>query len=317
MMQLPLNTIKFLLKIFLACCLVVVLSLPVLHRASVTFLQDMIRLHGAAITGTALSVTETQLDWRHRAVHVDGMDIANPAVAGNQPNGLAAHLVDCTMRLSVLVQPDWHANGLMPPVLLLDSIGVGQLTLAYDIDTEGENLHALRTRLATVAGDVLRDRLNATANTSGASVENARQLFIVDSLKVAGIRIEGRSIQNPSRNKIIALGDIELRDVGRMENGITFEEIIDQLSRVLMDSVDREALAQGLIEIKPVAVPVQEESVVKKRRKIVREARDDVADSSAAEPAPQEGKTKRFFKEVGGGFKQVGKGIGNLFKRDK
>ncbi|HQQ63642.1 MAG TPA: hypothetical protein PLF22_08710 [Pseudomonadales bacterium] len=277
----------------------------------------MIQLHGSSIAGTGVTVAGADVDWRQHRLLLRALDIANMVADGKPATDgslLAIHASGCTAQLSSLVKLDWHARGVLPKVLQFDSMGLDQVTLAYDIDSEGENLHSLRNRLSMVAGNAMKDRINAVTGTPTTAEENPAQLFIVDSLKISGIRIDARSAQNPSRNKMIALNDVTLRDVGRMEGGVTAEEIIDQLSRVLAETVDREVLAQGVIVIKPVVVQTQEDIVVKKRRKAIRES---AAEPEPTEPAPAEGKTRKFFKEVGTGFKQVGKGIGNLFKRDK
>jgi hypothetical protein len=260
-------------------------------------------------------VAGVQVDWGQKSLVVNSLDVANftADVKAASDARLVLHVATCNAQLSGLARPDWGAKSLMPSILVFDSMGMDKVTLSYDIDSEGGNMRSLSDRLSVVAGNAMKNRLNAIA----AGGDQNSQLFIIDALNASDIRVEARSIQNPSRNKVITIQDVILRDIGRLENGISFDEVVDKVSRILIENVEREVLAQGVIEIKPVIAPTTEETVVKKRRKVSREYRDANVEPEPAQQAPAGGKTKKFFKEVGGGFKQVGKGIGNLFRRDK
>ena len=296
---------KVIFKILLACGLLVWLALPAMREAENVFLQDMVQLHGASLTGVAVSAAGTAIDWRQKTLRIATLEVANTGAYSKLTHTAvsALHAGDCSLQLPAATGFDRSTHSFLPSVLPVELLEMRQVVLYYDIDSEGGNLRDLRMPVSAAASIGLKDRINAAANGG----ELLMPLFRADMVRVTEIQVDARSMQNPSRNKVFPMRELVLRDVGKLENGVTFAEVVDRTSRALMDEVQREALAQGVIEIKRPVVPKDES--VKKRRATVA---DETEDASAEK---QEGGVKKAAHSVGKGFKDLGHGISRGFKQ--
>ncbi len=296
---------KNLLKLIVALALLVWGVVAAVQRALPVWLQDIVALQAPVLTGSAAGVEHAAVDWRQRVVSYSGVRIDNPTVF---PQDFPlARVATLAVVLPADFEPDWHRDSLLPAVLPIESLTLDDVLLDYDMDTEAGNLRNVRERINRAAVEGMRQRLNASGNVDAVMP----QLVDVKQLRISGIQVNAHGESRPERQKKFLLPDVILENPGA--GAVTPAEIVDVATRALMDSVQVQALAQGVVE----PPKVEDETRGGVRQRTVRRSAADDEGFQQQEQPQSEGKGKKFFKEVGSGFKQVGKGIGNLFKRDK
>lgn len=282
------------------------------QRALPVWLADMVSVHGPAITRTATDVARAQFDLPTRQLRYEELRVAG---VRNYPATLGA--LDAE---SVVVQmpPDFALDfsrpSLLPPVQAVDSVTLDGVTLYYDIDSEGGNLRQLRLRISDAAAEGMRQRLNAR-NRGEEAAAASPQRVIVNALALTGIQVRARSVDNQDRQKTFLVGDIRMRDIGKATEGATWPEVIDLVSRRLVDDIHREALLQGVIE------PPRVEIVTPGRDATRRPARSTRSDGTAADETAGDtsgdssGNGNGTIKDIGQGVKKIGREFGKGIRR--
>lgn len=117
-------------------------------------------------------------------------------------------------------------------------------------------------------------------------------------MQVSGIKVDARSQKTPERSKTFFISDMAFTDVGVQEGGVTSAEILDRVTRSIVDRVDAEAEKHGLIETKA----PQSDGRPSRKRSVV--SQDDGAEVPSGKSSP--GKALR---SIGTGIKKTSQDI--------
>lgn len=288
---------KILLKILLVLPLVLWLVWSAVAQGVPLFLQDMAYLHASIMTGREVSSSRPEIDWRQRRLQWPDWKIA-----AAQPAGPAlVTIANIEIQMPIDFQPIFERAAMLPSPLHLDLIAVDGVVLDYDVDSDAASLRSLRLQLSTAASNGLRDRLNA-----GSRGAELLQLLIVNRLQVRNIKVQARSAGEPLWSKTFAVGNLSFDRIGASEGGVTVAEIGDRVCRIMMDEVQRQAILQG------VADNGEGDS-----RKKLRGARDGGAGSDLQDDVDRDenGRVKKAAQAVGQGFKDLGRGFKQGWKK--
>jgi hypothetical protein len=291
---------KTLLKIFFAFVVFAGLFGSAIGIGVRIFLADVVSSHGMALLGAPFSVSNPEIDYRAKSIIWPDWKIVN-AVGSNAVSPIVS-VSSVTIQLPLDFALDWRFAGLVPSPMHIKTVTIDGIILSYDIDAEAESLNVLKRRISAAAETAMRDRLNAVTKD-----QNANQSFIIDELILSGIAIDAYSILSPEKKQRISVKQIGLGGLGVEEQGLYASEIVDRVTKQLIDRVKQEAISHGLVEVKPVIAPT---------KKTTRRKSDVVTDeNNDSQIENEEGGAKKAVKAVGRGFKKVGQSIGNGFKK--
>lgn len=288
---------KMLLKVLLVLPLVLWLLWSAVSRGVPSFLQDMASLHASVLTGRQVNAADPVIDWNQRRVEWRDWKVA----PGQSGESALVRIANLQLQLPVDFRPVLDSAAILPSPLHVDEIAVDGVVLDYDMDSAAASLRSLRLQLSTASSIGLRDRLNA-----GSRGGELLQLLVINRLQVRNIMVQARSSNDPSLSKSFAVGNLVFDRLGAGENGVSVAEIIDRVSRVLMDEVQRQAVLQG----------VADSGESDEQRKL-RNSRDRGAVSQEQDEAAQDenGKVKKAAQAVGQGFKDLGRGFRQGWKK--
>lgn len=288
---------KILLKVLLVLPLALWLLWSAVVRGVPSFLQDMASLHASILTGRPVSSADPLIDLSQRRVEWRDWKIS----AGQSGESALVKIANLDMQFPVGFRPAFDSAAVLPSPLYLDAIAVDGVVLDYDIDSAAAPLRSLRLQLSAASSNGLRDRLNA-----GSRRGEVLQLLVVNRLQVRNIVVRAHSASDPSLSKSFAVGNLVLDRLGAGENGVSVAEIIDRVSRALMDEVQRQAVLQGVVD-----------GGENDEQKKMRASRDRGTVSQEQEEAAQyeNGKVKKAAQAVGQGFKDLGRGFRQGWKK--
>ncbi len=277
---------KIVFQCVIAAVLVLWLAAISLGVAANYFIKDMVELHGPMLTGAAVQIRDSSIDRKEK----------NFALQNVCFSGAAESQVLCVGSAVVQLMPgfsiEWRRDSLLPDFLMVDSFNLKDVSVFYDIDSEGSDLRKLKFNLTEASSVAMKDRLNAKAHGGDELL-----LLQLKVLKLSGIKVEARSRKNPGRSKDFFINDFVLTDFGTQENGITTAEVLDQMMGVLFERLQREVKKQGLIESSSVS---EDNQSSRKRAAASGERESDSEEESGA------GKAVR---SIGAGLKKTGSDI--------
>lgn len=288
--------IKIVLQLVLVTIVSAGLSWSVFDRGVRVFLADTVGSSGTALLGVPFNVSPPDIDYQEKKIRWANWKI--PDSGGSNASPLIV-VSSVTMQLSSDFSLDWRNVGLLPSPIRIKSIILDGIIVSYDIDKEGESLNRLKNRISSVSEVAMRDRMNAAAKS-----ESAFQSFVVNDVSLKGIVIDAISKTDSRKSQLISSKPIDLHGLGTAEQGLDAAMMTERVSRNLMDTIRREALSRGLVEVKKAAPKPQTST----RRKDAVESKDpktDKAENGASEK----------LKAVGRGFKKAGQSIGQGFKK--
>lgn len=265
---------KIFLQIIIAAVLAAWLSISSLDLIGRFFIKDTVELYGSSIIGSDVRFKDFTISWAERSLSL--RNGCFPAEAA--PSLFCADTI--LIQFSQTFMPELKNQSFSPDLWEIDAIYMKDVVLFYNIDSEGSSLNDLKLRVAELSSDAMKDRLNAKSKNTAAPL-----LMEVKKIQVSGVKVDARSQKNPDRSKIFFINDMVFVDVGVQEGGVTSVEVLDRVTRDIVDKVEIEAEKQGLIEIKP----SQTDSRPSRKRSAMRG--DEDAESASDKSSP--GKTLR------------------------
>ncbi len=148
---------------------------------------------------------------------VDGRGVVKGLEIGNPP-GFAAPRAAGVGEIRVALDP----STLRQPVVRIRDLTVLSPVITYERGDHGTNLEAIRKNI--------QGYIQASGGPSEArpaEVRHGRRKFIVDHLALRGARVTMTSPQLRGQGVTFSIPDIELRDVGRRQGGLSASEIGD------------------------------------------------------------------------------------------
>jgi hypothetical protein len=236
---------KIFLQGLIAAGLMLWLLISSLGLIGQSFIKDAVELHGSRMLGSDVVFSDSSINLADKTVSLH--DACFPAMAN--PSVFCAGTL--SLQFSENFLPDFKSKSFFPPLWEIEVFQIKNVAVFYDVDSEGSDFRSLRIRLSQLSEDAMRDRLNARAKDVGAPL-----LLQIKTLQVSGITVDARSQKNPGRSKVFSIRDIILTDIGMQEEGVAPAEIIDRLTRSIIDAVRREADKLGMLEAKKQFVDV-------------------------------------------------------------
>lgn len=273
---------RIFLKIVTAVGLTLALAIVSAAIAGRFFVKDMIEMHGGALLGSPVQVDSVSIDWAARKLVFN-----NLCIAGVENTSLFC-AGDALVQFSHDFMPAWQRASIFPDLWVVEALEIKNASIVYDVDSEGDNFHSLRLQISEMSSGAVRDRLNAKAQ-----VLSAPLLLQVKIFQISNIRVDARSQKNPSRARNFVVGDMAWSDIGVQEGGVAAAEVLDQITRAIVDRVQGEAVRQGVVDVKRQADTAS-------RRPRQAEDENEVPDSNDGSTA---GKAVR---SIGSGFKKAG-----------
>lgn len=170
---------KTFLQILISFGLMLWLAASSLDMAGRFFVKDIVELHGSQIVGSNIRIDRSSIGLSDRVLLLS--DLCFPDAEKNS--------FFCAREISVHFPPDFVPSfkwrGLFPDLWAIDLMEVKDVTVVYDIDSEGDNLQSFGLRL-------LRDSLNLKAR----DVKDPL-LLNIRRLNISNIRVDARSRKLP------------------------------------------------------------------------------------------------------------------------
>ena len=275
---------KVFLQFLIAAALALWLVAVSLGAAGSYFIKDMVELHGSQWAGAAVRIKDVLIDRKEKNFLLQ--DVCFTGTAESQALCIGSAVVQLPPDFSI----EWRRASFLPNFLTVESLDIKNISIFYDIDSEGGDLRKLKFNLSEKSSVAMKDRLNAKAREADELL-----LLQVKALNVSGIKVEARSRKNPDRSKVFFINDLVVADLNMQENGIASAEILDQVVSVIVDRVQREAKKQGLIESSSVS-----EGGQSSRKRVAATADDRGADSE------EESGASKTVRSIGADLKKTG-----------
>ena len=275
---------KVLLQFLIAAALALWLVAVSLGAAGSYFIKDMVELHGSQWAGAAVRIKDASINRKEKNFLLQ--DVCFTGTAESQVLCIGSAVVQLSPDFSI----EWRRASFLPNFLTVEYLDIKDVSVFYDIESEGGDLRKLRFNLSEKSSVAMKDRLNAKAQGADEVL-----LLQLQALKISGIKVEARSRKNPGRSKNFFIDDLVVADLSMQDNGIASAEILDQVVSVIVDRVQREAKKQGLIESSSVS-----ESGQSSRKRAATTADDGDSDSE------EESSASKTVRSIGADLKKTG-----------
>lgn len=187
-----------------------------LYSSRDVLIKRAIERYGPQLTGTAVKVKEVKLEPMQGVGAITGFEIGNP-------QGFSAARALTLGEIKLAVDP----STLTSNVVHVKEISLEAPSINYERGASGDNLSTIQKHI--------KSQLPKSQGGSGAaekSKDAPQRKFIVDHLQVRNANVSyGGAVS-------VALGDVQLRDLGKKKGGATAAELADEiwteLSRVAL-----------------------------------------------------------------------------------
>lgn len=292
---------KILIKLLLPLVIFFWLFFLAMIAGAPVFLQDMVLLHGSSIVGEGMDVGTPDVDWQSRILRWPHWKIkSGDGRVGNAPYIASISNVEVLLSQETSIEYAGMFFGEKP--LMLDTVMASNIELLLDIDSEGADLRAIRQQISNAAGMALKDRLNASARVPTEALTPL--LLVIKELRVDGVVVKAYSKDNPTKSQNFPVVLASFNNMGVDEGGITAAEIVDRVSRSMLDEVRRQAGIRGVLDAGRQSGARVADDV----------GMDDSAQQNGDEPGVS-GKVKKAAQAVGHGFRDLGRDIKQGFKK--
>ena len=221
----------------LAVLVAVVAVLAVLAWNSLDLLVRVALQHwGPDVTGVKIEVAEVQISPRDGRGRIAGLDVGNPV-------GFSAARAARFGEVSIALDP----ATLTSDVIVVRELAIVATQVTYERSDRGTNLDAIQRNIegyvkASGAGD-------GTPGKSG-----PRRRFIIERLTIRGARVHMTNKGLGGQGLQFDLPDVDLRDVGKRQGGLTASQVAGLVSATLQQKIavrvlsNVEALRRGGLE---------------------------------------------------------------------
>lgn len=181
---------------------------------------------GPDVTGVAITVGEVRISPRDGRGSLKGVEIANPA-------GFTSPRAARLGEMSVAIDPATLGG----PVILIREIKVESASISYERGNRTTNLDTIQK---SIEGYIKR---SAGGQESGvSSFGGAKRKFIIERLGIRGAKVTMTNPALKGQGITFDLPDIELRDMGKRQNGITASEAANIVAGTLIARITQRVL---------------------------------------------------------------------------
>jgi uncharacterized protein involved in outer membrane biogenesis len=188
--------------------------------------------YGPDVTGVTVNVGEVKISPKDGRGSIRNLELGSPA-------GFSAPRTARLGEIRVALDP----ATLTAPVIVIHELVIDAPQVTYERGNKTTNLDAIQQRI-----DAYVQRMDAEGASQGReAARKAKRRFIVQRLTLRGARV---TMTNPAlRGQGIAfeLPDVQLRDLGQREGGLTASELAARVTAALQNRIAQKVM--GSIEL--------------------------------------------------------------------
>ena len=181
---------------------------------------------GPGVTGTEVRVGDVEISPRSGRGRLRNLEIGNPQ---GFSAARAARFND------VILEVD--AATLRSPIVHVNAIGVDAPTIVYERGGKTTNLDVIARSVEAYA-----KRTEEDAGKWSAGVTPKRK-YIIDRLLIRGAKVTMTSPALRGQGVTFDLGDIELRDIGKRQGGVTASQVASIVANALVAKIAQRVLS--------------------------------------------------------------------------
>jgi hypothetical protein len=178
------------------------------------------------IAGVSVKVGDVKISPRDGRGSVKGVEIGNPP-------GFSAPRAARLGEIAVAIDPD-TATG---PIVLIHDITIDAPLITYERGNQGTNLDVIQRNI-----DGYVKRAGGPSDGKTPSGNTIRHRFIVERLAIRGAKVTMTNPRLKGQGVTFDLPDIELRDIGKRENGLTASEVVNIVASTLISRIAQKLL---------------------------------------------------------------------------
>jgi uncharacterized protein involved in outer membrane biogenesis len=182
---------------------------------------------GPDVTGVAIHVGEVRISPRDGRGEIRALEIGNPA-------GFTAPRAARLGEIRVAIDP----ATLTSPVILVRELAVESPQITYEKGPKGTNLDAIQSHIEAYVSSASA----AESSSGGAGRVAVKRRFIIDSLTIRGghVLMTNPGLRGQGLN--FDLPDIQLRDIGKRQGGVTASEVAALVASTLQVKIAQKLL---------------------------------------------------------------------------
>ena len=181
---------------------------------------------GPGVTGTSVYVGDVEISPRSGRGRLRNLEIGNP-------QGFSAARAARFKEVILEVDP----ATLRSPVVHVNAIGIDAPAIAYERGAKTTNLEVIASNMAAYA-----KRSEEGAGGAASSISPKRK-FIIDRLLIRGAKVTMTSAALRGQGVTFDLGDIELRDIGKRQGGVTASQAASIVANAIVAGIAQRVLS--------------------------------------------------------------------------
>jgi len=183
--------------------------------------------YGPKVTGVSVKVGEVRISPKDGRGSIRGLELGSPA-------GFSAPRTARFGEVRVALDP----ATITAPVIVIHELVLEAPQITYERNDKATNLDAIQRRI-----DAYVKQAQGDAASDGAVSRTTRRRFIVEHFAIRGARV---TMTNPAlRGQGVGfdLPEVQLRDVGRREGGLTASEVASRVAGALQNRIAQKVLS--------------------------------------------------------------------------
>jgi hypothetical protein len=189
-------------------------------------LKVALEYYAPDIAGVSVKVGDIRISPRDGRGSVKGVEIGNPP-------GFSAPRAVRLGEISVAIDPGTATE----PIVLIHDITIDAPLITYERGNKGANLEVIQKNIESYV-----KRAGAPSDGKTPSGKAIRHRFIVERLAIRGAKVTMTNPGLKGQGVTFDLPDIELRDLGKRENGLTASEVANIVASTLVSRIAQKLL---------------------------------------------------------------------------
>lgn len=185
--------------------------------------------YGPDVAGVTVKVGDVKLSMRDGRGSLKGVEIGNPP-------GFSAKLAARLGEITVAIDP----ATLRAPVVRVHEIVIDAPAITYERGKSSTNLDAIQKNIEAY---VKRAEASSASGTESSAIEKSvRHKFVIERLAIRGARVTMTNPGLKGQGVTFDLPDIELRDIGKRQDGVTASEAANIVTNALLARIAQKVL---------------------------------------------------------------------------
>jgi hypothetical protein len=186
--------------------------------------------YGPNVAGVSVKVGEVTLSPRDGRGSLKGVEIGNPP-------GFAAPRAARLGEVSVVLDP----ATIRAPVVLVHEIVIDAPQITYERGKSSTNLDAIQKNIEAYVKSA-QAQSSAEGKDSKPGGMDVRHRFVIERLAIRGAKVTMTNPGLKGQGVTFDLPDIELRDIGKRQGGVTASEVANIVANALLGRIAQKVL---------------------------------------------------------------------------